>query len=81
MTREFCTDCFFLVEGDNGEWICDETQKEVETMDYCPETTETCCNCCYLGENNGNFYCNCGDSDKYDTTVGDDDSCDCFGYE
>lgn len=81
MTREFCTDCFFLVEENNGKWMCDETQKEVETMDSCPETEEKCYNCCYLGENNGNFYCSCGDSDKNEQTVTENDSCNCFGYE
>ena len=81
MTKEFCRDCFFLVGGNNGEWICDETQKEVETMDYCPETQKKCYNCCYLGETNENFYCNCGDSENYEQTVTENDECDCFGYE
>ena len=37
MEREFCRHCVALVAGDNDEWICDETGKEVEEMDYCPE--------------------------------------------
>ena len=81
MTREFCRDCICLVEGDNGEWICDETQKEISTMDYCPETRELCCNCCCLGDNGKDYYCNNGDSDKYNQVVEDEDSCNCFGYE
>ena len=81
MKRESCADCVCLVEGDNGEWICDECGKEVETINNCPETEAKCYNCCYLGETNGSFYCNCGDSNKYDETVTENDSCDCFGYE
>ena len=37
MTREFCRDCVCLVEGDNGEWVCDECQKTVEEVTECPE--------------------------------------------
>ena len=40
MTREFCTDCVCLVEGDNGEWICDECQMPVEEVEKCPEGEE-----------------------------------------
>lgn len=38
MTREFCRDCICLVEGDNGEWVCDECQKTVEEVAECPES-------------------------------------------
>ena len=37
MKREFCTDCVCLVEGEHGEWICDECQKKVEEVKKCPE--------------------------------------------
>ena len=32
-----CQDCFFLVEGDNGEWFCDNMEKEIHeiTFDVC----------------------------------------------
>ena len=37
MNRKDCKDCVCLVEGDNGEWICDECQQEVEKVTICPE--------------------------------------------
>lgn len=37
MTKEYCSNCICLVEGDNGEWICDECQKAVEEITECPE--------------------------------------------
>lgn len=40
MTRNFCRDCICLVEGDNGEWVCDECQKTVEEVTECPETDD-----------------------------------------
>lgn len=27
-----CRDCAYLVEGDNGEWICDDCGKEIHTI-------------------------------------------------
>lgn len=39
MKREFCMDCVCLVEGTNGEWVCDECQKTVEEVEVCPEST------------------------------------------
>lgn len=32
-----CLDCACLVEGDNGEWICDELNKPCEEVEDCPE--------------------------------------------
>lgn len=40
MTREFCANCICLVEGDNGEWVCDECQKTVEEVTECPESED-----------------------------------------
>lgn len=40
MKRESCVDCISLVEGENGEWICDECQKCIEEIKRCPETGE-----------------------------------------
>lgn len=37
MKREDCRDCVCLVEGDAGEWICDEEGKTIEEIGYCPE--------------------------------------------
>lgn len=81
MTKAFCTDCVCLVEGDKGQWICDVTEKEISDMDYCPEIEAKCRNCIYLGERNDMTYCNCGDSPEYDSSVTDNDSCECFEYE
>ena len=41
MTREFCRNCICLVTGNDGEWICDEVQKEVEDIMECPEQPKT----------------------------------------
>ena len=41
MTREFCRDCVCLVASHNGEWVCDECQKRVEEVEYCPEEQTT----------------------------------------
>lgn len=30
--QERCQDCFYLVEGDNGEWICDDCGKNIEDI-------------------------------------------------
>ena len=27
-----CKDCMYLVEGDNGEWICDDCGKEIHSI-------------------------------------------------
>lgn len=35
-----------------------------------------CYNCVYLGEENGKFFCNFGDSEKYNTEVNSNDGCD-----
>ena len=35
-----CQDCIALVAGDNGEWICDECEKEIHAVDQCPEGLE-----------------------------------------
>lgn len=35
--KEMCADCFCLVAGDNGEWICDEAEKPCEDVVNCPE--------------------------------------------
>lgn len=37
MKKEDCRDCVCLVEGDAGEWVCDEEGKPVEEIDICPE--------------------------------------------
>ena len=37
MKREFCEHCPALVAGENDEWICDYSDKEVELMEDCPE--------------------------------------------
>lgn len=35
MTKEMirCKDCAYLVEGDNGEWICTDWNKEIHKVD------------------------------------------------
>ena len=38
--RSRCEDCICLVEGDNGEWVCDELQKKVEEVKDCPQGLE-----------------------------------------
>ena len=38
--RSRCEDCICLVEGDNGEWVCDELNQEVEQVKDCPEGLE-----------------------------------------
>ncbi len=27
-----CKDCCYLVEGDNGEWICEDWEKEIHDI-------------------------------------------------
>ena len=31
--KERCTDCCYLVEGDNGEWICSDWDREISLID------------------------------------------------
>ena len=38
MTKNDCKDCFFLREGDDGEWICDSRDDEISLIKECPET-------------------------------------------
>ena len=38
--RSRCEDCVCLVEGDNGEWVCDELNQKVEEVKDCPEGLE-----------------------------------------
>lgn len=35
-----CANCICLVEGNNGEWICDEVGKPIEKIENCPEASE-----------------------------------------
>lgn len=35
--KERCSNCFALVEGDHGEWVCDECEKNCEDVMECPE--------------------------------------------
>ena len=38
MTKlERCSDCICLVEGENGEWICDEYEERCDAIDKCGE--------------------------------------------
>ena len=30
--RERCRDCAYLVDGDNGEWLCDDCGKDIHTI-------------------------------------------------
>ena len=39
MKKGFCSDCACLVEGDNGEWICDERDQPIEDVEECPEAS------------------------------------------
>lgn len=32
-----CADCFCLVEGEHGEWFCDEHEKPCEEVETCCE--------------------------------------------
>ena len=53
--EERCRDCGYLVEGDNGEWICDNAEKdihdvpdsecELETSHIWTDPVRTCCIC------------------------------------
>ena len=36
MNRAFCADCICLVEGESGEWICDELEEKIENVQQCP---------------------------------------------
>lgn len=39
---------------------------------------KACCDCCYLAEENGKFYCNFGDSENYGKEVQARNYCDDF---
>jgi len=39
------------------------------------EYNKVCCNCCHAGKENGRFFCNFGDSPKYQNTITGLDSC------
>jgi hypothetical protein len=39
-TKERCSDCFALTEGENGEWVCDEVGKPCMMVKECPEQSE-----------------------------------------
>ena len=32
MNEEDCRDCAYLVEGDHGEWICDDCGKDIHEI-------------------------------------------------
>lgn len=36
MDREYCAHCICLVEGEEGEWICDELEVSIEDVEECP---------------------------------------------
>lgn len=40
MTREDCRDCACLVCGKEGQWVCDECEKEITLIEKCPEESE-----------------------------------------
>ena len=40
MLKENCRNCAALIDGDDGEGICDETQKNVERLECCPEVNK-----------------------------------------
>ena len=69
MEREECADCFALVEGDAGEWVCDVAEKTVEEIERCPErgNTHTC------------RYCG-GEADGYDPDLLCEDCRGLFGH-
>lgn len=31
--KERCRNCAYLIEGDNGEWICDDWSKDIHEVD------------------------------------------------
>ena len=37
MNKCDCANCVCLVEGINGEWVCDEVNKNIENIKHCPE--------------------------------------------
>ena len=39
MNKCDCANCVCLVEGINGEWVCDEVNKNIEDIKHCPEET------------------------------------------
>ena len=38
--KERCNDCVCLVSGDNGEWVCDESEQLCMAVVKCPEGVE-----------------------------------------
>ena len=34
--HERCSDCYALVEGEHGEWICDECERPCKDLECCP---------------------------------------------
>ena len=43
-----CSDCPCLVEGEQGQWFCDEQQKDCKDVTECHEYDED--STCYEGE-------------------------------
>ena len=39
MNKCDCANCVCLVKGINGEWVCDEVNKNIEDIKHCPEET------------------------------------------
>jgi len=37
MDKKDCRDCVCLIEGEKGEWICDELDRKISKIDECPE--------------------------------------------
>lgn len=40
MKKCTCENCVCLVEGNKGEWVCDEVNKPIEEVTHCPEGIE-----------------------------------------
>ena len=53
MTKTHCKHCICLIEGENGDWICEELQKKIEDILECPEESNDidCDHCRKCGEN------------------------------
>lgn len=66
-----------------GEWYLqsDDTQADYYNDMYShliDGLGKACCDCCYLGEDKGRFYCNFGDSENYGKEVQARNYCDEF---
>lgn len=66
-----------------GEWYLqsDDTKADYYNDMYShllDNLGKACCDCCYLGEKNEKFYCNCGDSENYNMEVSARNFCDEF---